>query len=123
MFKKNLSFFVFIILAAVFLVWGIFLIPGDELLFALLGQYMILPVAALVCSILSVKKGTLLGWLAPAIFAVIVILLPFTAFGATDLVFVLFAAVPCALGFVIGALCKLLVKKPKAKKEEATANA
>lgn len=123
MFKKNQSFFVFIILAAVFLIWGIFLIPGDELFYALLGQYLILPVAALICSILSVKKGDLLGRLSPVIFAAIIILLPFTVFGKTDLVFVIFAAAPCLIGFVFGALLNLLSKKSKAKKEEAPANA
>ncbi|MBE6773790.1 MAG: hypothetical protein E7544_06160 [Ruminococcaceae bacterium] len=123
MLKKNKSFLAFIIIAAIFLVWGIFLVPGDELLYSLFGQYIILPVAALICSILSVKKGSLLGWLSPFIFAAVIILLPFTVFGATDLVFVVFAAVPCVLGFVIGALCKLLSGNKKAEAKEAPVNA
>ncbi|MBQ7005634.1 MAG: hypothetical protein IJN68_04315 [Clostridia bacterium] len=123
MLKKNKSFLAFIIIAAIFLVWGIFLVPGDELFYSLFGQYIILPVAALICSILSVKKGSLLGWLSPFIFAAVIILLPFTVFGATDLVFVVFAAVPCVLGFVIGALCKLLSGNKKAEAKEAPVNA
>lgn len=123
MLKKNKSFTVFLVIAALFLVWGIFLAPGDELFYAIFGQYIILPVAALICSILSVKKGNLIGWLAPVIFAAVIILLPFIALGKTDLAFVIFATVPCALGFVIGALCKLLFKGKKSKKEEAAVNA
>lgn len=123
MLKKNKSFLAFIIIAAIFLVWGIFLVPGDELFYSLFGQYIILPVAALICSILSVKKGSILGWLSPFIFAAVIILLPFTVFGATDLVFVVFAAVPCVLGFVIGAICKLLSGNKKAEAKEAPVNA
>lgn len=113
MFKKNKSFFAFIIIACLFLIWGIFLVPGDELFYSLLGQYMILPVAILICSILSVKKKTVLGWLSPFIFALITILLPFTVFGTTDLAFVLFAAIPAAIGLLIGGLIAV-TKKSKA---------
>lgn len=111
MLKKNKSFLAFVIIAVIFLIWGIFLIPGDELFYALLGQYLILPAASFICSILCVKKGGVLGWLAPFIFAVITVALPVVALGATDIAFVVFAAVPAAAGFLIGALCALVSKK------------
>lgn len=111
MLKKNKSFLAFIIIAALFLIWGIFLVPGDELFYALLGQYLILPIASFICSILCVKKGNILGWLSPFIFAGITIVLPFVALGKTDIAFAIFAAVPAVIGFVIGAICALASKK------------
>ena len=105
MLKKNKSFFVFIFFALLSALWGFLLIPGDELFYSIFVQYLILPVTALVCSILCVKKGSVLGWISPIIFACIIIALPLLVFGTTDIVFALFAIVPAVLGYIIGGIC------------------
>lgn len=105
MLKKNKSFIVFLVFALLSALWGFLMTPGDELFYTIFIQYLLLPITILICSILAVKKGTVLGWFSPAIFAAITILLPFLVFGTTDVVFALFAAVPALLGYVIGGIC------------------
>ena len=105
MLKKNKSFIVFIVFALLCAVWAFFAKPDGELFYMIFAQYLILPVTGLVCSILCVKKGNVLGWLAPVIFAAITVCIPFLAFGRTDIVFAVFALVPAVLGYIIGGIC------------------
>ena len=105
MLRKNKSFIVFIVFALAAAVWAILLKPGEELFYMIFAQYLILPVTAFICSILSVRRGNVLGWLSPAIFAVIIITLPFLVFGATNIAFAAFALVPAVLGYIIGGIC------------------
>jgi len=105
MLRKNKSFIVFIVFALAAAVWAILLTPGDELFYSVFIQYLILPLSILICGVLSVKKGTVLGWLSPAIFAVITIALPFIVFGATNIAVAAFALVPAILGYIIGGIC------------------
>lgn len=104
MLKKNKSFIVFIILALLSALWGILLTPGDELFYSILIQYLLLPVATLICSILCVKKGNVLGWIAPVIFAATTTALPFIVFGTTNIAFAIFALIPAVIGYIIGAI-------------------
>ncbi len=105
MLKKNKSFIVFLVFALLSALWGFLMTPGDELFYSIFVQYLILPLLILICSILCVKKGTVLGWISPVIFAGITIALPFIVFGATNIAFVIFAAVPAVLGYIIGGIC------------------
>ena len=105
MLRKNKSFIVFMFFALAAAVWAFLLTPGDELFYMIFVQYLILPFVALICSILSVKRGNILGWLSPAIFAAVIIALPFIVFGATNIAFAIFALVPAALGYIIGGIC------------------
>lgn len=105
MLKKNKSFIVFLAFALLGALWGFLMTPGDELFYSIFVQYLILPLLILICSILSVKKGTVLGWLSPVIFAAITIALPFIVFGTTNIAFAVFALVPAVLGYIIGGIC------------------
>lgn len=105
MLKKNKSFIVFLVFALATALWAFLLKDGEELFYMIFAQYLILPVTSLVCSILSVRRGNILGWLSPVIFAAIIIALPFIVFGRTDLAFTAFALVPAALGYIIGGIC------------------
>lgn len=105
MLKKYRSFIVFIVFALAAAVWAILLNPGDELFYMIFAQYLILPFTAFICSILCVKNGKAFGWLAPLIFAGIIICLPFIVFGATNIAFAVFAIIPAILGYIIGGIC------------------
>lgn len=105
MLKKNKSFIVFIVFALAAAVWAFLLKEGDELFYMIFAQYLILPLTAFICSVLSVRRGNVLGWLSPVIFAAIIIALPFIVFGRTDLAFTAFALVPAVLGYIIGGIC------------------
>ena len=105
MLRKYKSFIVFIVFALASALWGFFLTPGDELFYSILIQYLLLPILTLICSILCVKRGRVLGWLSPVIFAAITIALPLIVFGTTDVVFAVFALVPAVLGYIIGGSC------------------
>lgn len=104
MLKKNKSFIAFIIFALAAALWGFFMTPGDELFYMIFAQYLILPFVAFICSILCVNKGTVFGWLSPMFFAAVISALPFIVFGATDIVFVIFALIPVILGYIIGGI-------------------
>lgn len=105
MLKKNKSFIVFIVFALASAVWGILLNPGDELFYSIFIQYLLLPFSILICGILCVKKGSVLGWLSPALFAAVTITLPFIVFGTTNVAFAAFALVPAVLSYIIGGIC------------------
>ncbi|MBQ6600830.1 MAG: hypothetical protein IIX36_04230 [Clostridia bacterium] len=105
MLKKYKSFIVFIVFALAAAAWAILLNPGDELFYMIFAQYLVLPFTAFICSILCVKRGKALGWLAPLIFAAIIICLPFIVFGATNISFAVFALIPAVLGYIIGGIC------------------
>lgn len=105
MLKKNKSFIVFLVFALAAAVWAFLLKDGEELFYMIFAQYLVLPLTSFICSILSVKRGNVLGWLSPLIFAAVITALPFIVFGRTDLVFAVFALVPAVLGYIIGGIC------------------
>ena len=100
--RKNRPLIAYIIIALIAAVIGIATAPGTELFYMILAQYLILPVAGFICSICSVKKGGVLGFLSPVIFIAISMLLPLAVMGTTDIVFLLFSGIPCALGAFFG---------------------
>lgn len=104
MLRKNKSFIVFIVFALAAAIWAILVKPGEELFYMIFAQYLVLPLVALICSILSVKRGNVLGWLSPLIFAAITISLPFIVFGTTNIAFAVFALVPAVIGYIIGGI-------------------
>lgn len=105
MLRKNKSFIVFIVFALLAALWAIILKPGEELFYMIFAQYLILPLVSLFCSIFAVRRGNVLGWLSPLIFALIIIALPFIVFGATNIAFAVFALVPALAGYIIGGIC------------------
>lgn len=100
--RKNRPLIAYIFIALIAAVIGIATAPGTELFYMILAQYLILPVAGFICSICSVKKGGVLGFLSPVIFIAISMLLPLAVMGTTDIVFLLFSGIPCALGAFFG---------------------
>ncbi len=116
--RKNRPLIAYIIISIIVAVAGIVTAPGNELLYMLLGQYIIFPVAGFICSISSAKKGTVLGFLSPFIFTAVAVLLPFLIFGATDIVFLIFGGVPCALGLVFGFIGYLISRSRRASVDE-----
>ena len=103
--ERKRSLFCFIVFALAAAAWAILLTPGDELFYSIFIQYLLLPVLILICGILSVKKGKVIGWLSPVIFAGITIALPCIVFGTTNVAFAVFALVPAALSYIIGGIC------------------
>lgn len=112
--RSNRAFTAFTIISVIVIAAG--LIIGNELIYMLLGQYLILSVSGLICSACAAKKGKFLH---PVIFTVIASLLPFIILGKTDIVFVAFAGAPCALGLIIGAFAFLISKAIKKNKKAA----
>lgn len=116
--KHNRSFCAYIIIALVLGIAAIITAPGNELLYMIFAQYLILPVAGLICSACCVKKGGILGFLSPVIFTVIASLLPFAVFKKTDIVFIIFIGVPCIIGYLLGLIGFAFSKLRKKEKEE-----
>lgn len=114
-FKQNKSLCIFLIVALIFALIGLIFGKGDELIYMIFVNYLIIPITAFICSIGSVKKGTASGFLAPFVFVAVASVIPFTVFGATDIAFFLFALVPCAIGFVIGFIAYVISKAKKSK--------
>ena len=111
--RNNKSLIAFVIISAIVAAAGIAV--GNELIYMLLGQYLILSLAGFICSACAAKKGK---FLQPVIFTVIATLLPFIILGKTDIVFVAFSGAPCALGLIIGFLAYIISGKGKTKEEK-----
>lgn len=112
--RSNRSLSAFVIISLITLLAGIATAPGNELLYSILGQYIVLPVACLICSACAAKKGKFFH---PVIFTVISTLLPLLVFGVTDIVFLIFSGVPSAAGLIIGALAYAFTKSKKAEEK------
>lgn len=112
-FKENKAVTAYLIIGVIFALVGLLFGKGDELIFMIFVQYLILPVAAFVCAAASVKKGTVLGFISPVIFVLVACVVPFFVFGKTDIAFFLFALVPSALGFVAGFIAYAVSKMKK----------
>ena len=116
--RKNRAFCAYLIIAFIIGVAGAIFTPGNELLYMILGQYLILPVAGLICSACCVKKGSVLGFISPFIFIVIAYALPFIVFRATDIAFLVFIGVPCIIGSALGLIGFAFSKLRKGDKKE-----
>lgn len=116
--KKNKSLIFFLAVCIITAVFGLLLKPGDELLYTVAAQYLLLPLLILILSAVSVKKGTFLGFVCPFIYVALTVLLPIIPLGKTDIAFLTFAAVPAVIGTIIGIIALIVKKTKKAKKEK-----
>lgn len=88
---------------AIILLWGLFFLrPGDEMGFALLTLYLLLPLTALVCGIWGGLQAASVKWLLPVAFCAAGLVLPAILFRNFDWIGLFFAGVPAVLGMVIG---------------------
>lgn len=94
----------FTAIAASILIWGLFFLrPGDEMGFALLNFYLLLPLTALACSWTAGMRPGRIKWLIPLLFGAIGWLLPLAVFRSTDPIFLFFSLAPSAVGVLAGA--------------------
>lgn len=97
----------FVTVAAGILIWGLFFLkPGDEMGYSLLNFYLLLPLAALVCSLLLGLREHWIKWLSPAIFGLFGWALPWAVFRATGLIFLCLAFLPALAGLLTGVLIR-----------------
>ena len=113
--RKNRALVAFVIISLIVFVAGILTAPGNELIFMLLAQYITLPVAGFICSVCAAKKGKFLH---PVAFILIAVLLPLPVLKTTDVAFLIFAAVPCLIGLVLGLIGYLISKNKKVSRDE-----
>lgn len=97
------TFFAFLTVAAVVLIFGVFFLqPGDEMGYALLAFYLLLPLTALVCCLVLGLRTMRIKWFAPVVFAVIGGLVPVAVFKSWSILFPVLILVPSLLGVLIG---------------------
>ena len=113
--RKNRALVAFVIISLIVFIAGIVTAPGNELIFMLLAQYITLPVAGFICSACAAKKGKFLH---PVAFILIAVLLPLPVLKTTDVAFLIFAAVPCLIGLVLGLIGYLISKNKKVSRDE-----
>ena len=104
--KENKAFSVFAVAALVMLVLGTVAGRGNELIFMLFGQYMLLPVVGFIACISMGRKGGKLTFLTPVIVLAANLLIALVVFGKIDLVFLITGAVPAVVGCLIGLIFK-----------------
>jgi len=85
-------------------IWGLlFLNPGDEMGYALLSFYLIIPVSSFVIAFILTKTNTNLIWLYPVVFGLFGFFIPTLIFHASWGWFAaLYVAAPALLGLLIG---------------------
>ena len=96
----------FVVIFLALLVWSFFVDGSDVMGYGLIALYMVLPMAALVCSLLiGMRKGKI-KWFAPVVFSLIAGLLPLFVFSYTEwgffLFIFLFALIGCVIGHFVG---------------------
>ncbi len=95
-----------------FLIWGFNIQPGDEMGYGLIVIYGIMPLTALILSlILTAKKSV---FIIPTVILAILshIFLPFLIYGTFEIALSLcLSAIPCAVGAIIG----LIINRIKSK--------
>lgn len=116
--RNHRALVAYIIISLIAAVAGIATAPGTELFYMIFAQYLILPVTGFICSICAVKKGGILGFLSPVIFTAIGTALPLAVMGKTDIAFLLFAGIPCAVGMLFGFIGYIISKARKNSAEE-----
>ena len=98
----------FVVIFIALLVWSLFIDGSDAMGYGLIALYLVLPMAALVCSLLLGMRQGKFKWFAPVVFALIAGLLPLFVFSYTEFgffVFIfLFSLVGCVIGHVVGLL-------------------
>ncbi|NLY81550.1 MAG: hypothetical protein GX078_02055 [Clostridiales bacterium] len=106
----GVSLIIFLIIA----IWGkFFLKGGDEMGYALMNFYLIMPLVSLVFGIILGSKDAYLKWAYPIVFGILGIIIPsFIFIGSLDWISVFFSLIPALLGLAIG----ILINKSRNKK-------
>ena len=105
---------VFITTAIGILLWGKFgLQPGDEMGYALLTFYILMPLMSYACSIGIGFQNSIIKWFTPLLFGVLGGLIPYLVFSSTDRIFVFFAFIPSVVGLITGVIIKAIANKIK----------
>ena len=103
--SKKISIICYGVSALIFLaigLWGVFLPAGDEMGYVLIGFYIIMPLTALIASlIISIKKGYMY-WFYPVFVGLLSIIIPFVVFSTFDEIDLFFSFFPALIGLIIG---------------------
>lgn len=110
---------VFFTIVAVILVEGIFFLPGgQEMGYALLYLYLLLPSTSLICSCILGRHHTKIKWFAPFIFGAVGLLVPYAVFHTFEWFALWFAFIPSLVGLGIGLLYAFLINKIRRSREK-----
>lgn len=112
--SKKISIICYGVSALIFLAiytFGVFLSAGDEIGYVLLNFYIVMPLTALIVSlIISMKKGYLF-WFYPVFVGLLGIIIPSVVFSTFEMLSLLFAFIPALIGLIIGRIIRLKTKK------------
>lgn len=105
---------VFLTFAVICLVHGIFfLYSGDEMGYSILYFYLLMPLLAFICSLVTGMSKSNIKWSTPIVFGAVAYLLPLAVFHASDIIFIYTTIIPSILGLLIGVLCRYFRQKRK----------
>lgn len=111
-----------LVLTPLFIIWGRFyLSPGDEMGYAIIAFYIVIPGAAFFFSIAAGMGDKWMKWLLPVVFGLCNDLIPLLVFGGHDWFFFAMAAVLSLLGLTVGLVIKGIrkwIRKKKTQKAE-----
>ncbi|MDR1663779.1 MAG: hypothetical protein LBR83_02525 [Clostridiales bacterium] len=79
-------------------------ITGQEMGFAVLTFYMIMPVVSFVNALILGLKNAYRKWLYPIVFGALAFVIPWVIFGAPDIFCLFFSFIPAEIGLGIGVL-------------------
>ena len=104
----GITFFIFLII----FIWGIFLNSGDEMGYAVLSFYIIMPVTSFVMALILSISNAYFKWLYPIIFGLIGFFIPPIVFkGSWGWIALFFSMIPALLGLAIGLIIQLIIQK------------
>jgi len=118
--KMNLFYICNGVTSLIFLIvtlWGLFFMSsGDEMGYALLSFYLIIPVSSFVIALIISKTGTNLKWMYPVIFGMIGFFIPTLIFhGSWGWFAGVYVVVPALLGLIIGTVVQKIRARRNAK--------
>jgi len=114
--SKKISIICYGISALIFLVigiWGVFLPAGDEMGYCLLNFYIVMPLTALIVSlIINMEKGYLF-WFYPVFVGILGIIIPFVVFSTFEMQSLFIAFFPALIGLIVGWFIRVKTKTMK----------
>jgi hypothetical protein len=121
---KRLTFICYGITLLIFLsilIWGVFgSFLGQEMGFAVLTFYMIMPFVSLITALVLSLKNAYRKWLYPIISGVLAFVIPWLIFGVPDIFALSFSFIPAEIGLGVGVLIR---KFQNSNKRTSTQNA
>lgn len=109
----------FSVMAVLTIIIGMFwLMPGDEIMYNIICNYILLPIVSLISSSVIGKSQFILKWTIPVLFGIIGSVVPKVVFGSTEMLFFMLVFVPGFLGMFISNAIRLL-RKPKVGEESS----